>query len=338
MTSWHIRPTGDPGRCSAEAGACPYGAVHFGSSEAARKSFEEAASEPALREATFEERELWYEAIETVIAFNESRVELTIGSTVTPIADDLRSSQVVTGHSAEVAAYFTAWYREPWAVEEGLEPYGELTHEPVGALVGTHTANTVATEEGTYVVDFSFAELDPNAEWPYVGPEAEWRAAVDRASVLGPPAYIPPPPDPRSLTLPVAPPGIPNPLLERAVMENGDAQLDRSTVKFLSVDKVRVACVKYSLNASGEPSLHSIETRAEYRQQGYMKKLLQELSLAYGGKVVRSSGSMTADGYNYTRHLTVPREGEAHEIKWDFGLNGKESFSFVGDWVTGYAR
>lgn len=278
-------------------------------------------------------------ALDAVIEVNESDDKLVFDGLELPHMDALTMEDNAVGRSEAVADYMYQWWREDWAVEEGIEPYDKISHKPVGPLVQEHFANVFVDRDGVRsVVDFSFAAIDPNSQWPYVGTEEDWRAEVDKASVLGRPEREPEPIDPRTLTLPKVTPGEYNPLIERARVEKGRTRGDQTEVRFLMIDSVKVACAKYVVNKAGEPSLHSIETREEYRHQGYMKKLLQELSQEYGGRQVRSSGSMTTDGYEYTRHLTVPREGAEQKINWDHGLNGKPKFGFVANWIEGYTR
>lgn len=56
MTSYHLNPTtGDPGKCRAQAGNCPFGSAdeHYESKADARKAFEKAQTENAPKQELF---------------------------------------------------------------------------------------------------------------------------------------------------------------------------------------------------------------------------------------------------------------------------------------------
>jgi hypothetical protein len=307
MAKWHLNTKGDPGVCKAVQGKCPFG-QHFENGDEARN-------------------------IESNFA------ELRVNGELLPYADRLRDPELAKGNSKFISDYLRDFTDDEERRIDGLPTYGVTEHTPTGSLVSTHSANTLQANGETYVVDFSFAEVDPNAEWPYVGTPEAWRREVDKASVLGAPEKEPEPVDPRSLSIAVYPAGGPNPLLDKAVMEEPVTNTSGTKTRYLSVDQVRVAAIHYMVEKDGEPHIHSLETRQEYRNQGYMKKLLKELANEYGIEKVHSSGSMTNDGNAFTSHLTKPRPGSSHEVKWaEYGEAGKGTFSFVVDWVNGYAH
>lgn len=208
-----------------------------------------------------------------------------------------------------------------------------VEHQPMGALLPARAANTMATEDGPMVVDYGFVEVDPNAELPWVGTEEEWRKTLDRASFLGPPEWVPPPPDPRAGILPTVGPGTPNALLERAVLEPPLERHNGTTVQFLSVDEVRVACAHFKVE-EGVPHLHSVETRREYQNQGYMKRLLGLLAEEHGVPRVTSSGSYTPAGFERVHHLTDLPEGVEPRVNFP-EFTDDSPFSFVHDWIRG---
>ncbi len=340
MPKWHLNPAGESGLCRAENGGCPFG-QHFDSSAESRSAFEKAAEFTPL-EQTKNEREVWGFAMDDLIALNEAVDDghkLTIAGTDEPHLDIFREKEKALGNSRELAEYMRNWTDSERNKEEGIPAYSIVEHTPVGALVGVHSANSYPHEGETYIVDFGFAEIDPNREWPYVGSLESWQREVDKASTLGAPEKEPEPIDPQTLSLAVFEPGSPNPLLERAAMDEGYTHINGTKVNFLVIDSVKVAAVHYAIEDDGKPHIHSLETRAEYRNQGYMKKLLAELAKANGVEKVFSSGSMTNDGLNFTRKYTEPRPGQDYQVKWpEYGTEGRAGFSFVENWVTGYSR
>lgn len=338
MAQWHLNADGDPGVCKATQGKCPFG-KHFEDVDSARKGFEDAASYER-RERTSEEKELAMDALEDLINMNDAirdGMNAVIGDKDRPHMDVFRYPENANGNSKGIADFVNYFTDEEERREDGWQTYGVISHEPVGALLKEHHANTVVYPDGLYVIDYGFAEVDPNAEWPYIGKLDDWRKEVDRASVLGAPEKEPDPIDPRSLSIAVYPAGGPNPLLEKAVMEDETTHwLNGTKTRFLSVDQVRVAAVHYKIEDDGLPHLHSIETRQEYRHQGYMTKLLKDLAAHHGVDKVYSSGSMTNDGYTFTSHLTKTREGQERKVNWaEYGEAGAGTFTFVHNWVTG---
>lgn len=340
MAKWHLNSQGDPGVCKATQGQCPFG-QHFDEIDGAREAFEQAASFER-QEKTKLERTLLSDAYDDLIELNNALegkfVKLEVNGKSLEYGEALSDPELAKGNSAFIADYMRKFTDDEERRLDGLPTYAVVSHTPTGALVGTHAANTLQIKGETYVFDYGFAEIDPNAEWPYVGTPEQWRREVDKASVLGAPDKEPEPIDPRSLSIAVYPAGGPNPLLEKAVMEEPTRNRNGTLTRFLSVDQVRVAAIHYALDDAGEPHIHSLETRQEYRHQGYMKKLLKELADEHGIDQVHSSGSMTNDGYTFTGHLTkAPPQGR--KMNWaNYGEAGKGTFTFVGDWVTGYAN
>lgn len=338
MAQWHLNSDGDPGVCKATQGKCPFG-KHFDDVDSARKGFEEAATFER-KERSENDKELAMEALEDLIYMNEAiddGMKAEIGGEARPHLDVFRYPEHANGNSKEIAAFVNYFTDEEDRRADGYQTYEIVAHAPTGALLKEHHANTVDYAGEKYVIDYGFAEVDPNADWPYVGKLEEWRKEVDRASVLGAPEKEPDPIDPRSLSVAVYPAGGPNPLLEKAMMEEEITHYNNGTkTRFLSVDQVRVAAVHYKIEDDGLPHLHSIETRQEYRHQGYMKKLLKELASHHGVDQVYSSGSMTNDGYAFTSHLTKNREGQESKVNWaEYGEAGAGTFNFVHNWMTG---
>lgn len=338
---WHLNANGDPGRCKAMKGNCPFG-QHFEALSDAAAAFEKAATFER-QELTEDEQSFHSDTFDDLIMFNEAiegNYPLVVNGESQPHLDAFRYPELARGNSKALADYTHDFTDDDSFREDGYQTYAVVDHTPVGSLVGQHFANTVEFNGETYVIDFGFAEIDPNAQWPYVGKVDQWKAEVDKASVLGAPEKEPDPIDPRSLTVPIYPAGEPNPLLEKAVMEEATTHyLNKTQTRFLSVDQVRVAAVHYMVETDGAPHLYSIETRKEYRNQGYMKKLLADLAAHHGVDQVYSSGSMTNDGYTFTSHLTKPRDGVKPKVNWpDYGEAGAGTFGFVHDWVTGVTK
>lgn len=340
MAKWHLNLKGDPGVCRAVQGQCPFG-QHFEDQATARSAFESAASFESP-ERTKEEREFALDAFEDIIEVNNavesSFYKLTIAGEDHPYLDVFRDQPQSVGNSQELADFMRTFTDDEERRQEGVPTYDVIDYTPVGSLLGRHHANSLKLSGETYVFDYGFAEVDPNAEWPYVGTVENWRKEIDKASVLGAPEKEPEPIDPRSLSIAVYPAGEANPLLDKAVMEAPNTNRNGTLTRYLSVDQVKVAAIHYAVE-NGNPHIHSLETREEYRQQGYMKKLLKELAAEHGIDRVYSSGSMTNDGYSFTSHLTKPREGETSKVNHEqFGEAGKGTFTFVTDWVNGWAN
>lgn len=129
-------------------------------------------------------------------------------------------------------------------------------------------------------------------------------------------------------------PGEYNPLLEKAVLDEPMRKLNGSYVRFLKVDEVKVAVAHYRLEDDG-PHLMTLETRPEYRQQGYMKKLLNELAKEHNVEKVHSSGSFTQQSYDYTRHLTNPSTEAIPSVNFP-EYNDETPLKYVEDWIEGH--
>lgn len=271
--------------------------------------------------------------VDTVMAVNDSETCPVIRGEQLPYMDKLAEPGVVDGESKNVAEFMTSFTAGEDDYDDGLIELRTISHNPTGDKLDAHYANTFTARGQEYVVDFSYAEVDPNAPWPHVSSVEEWKQSLERRVTEGKPDYMPPPPNPRSFSLPRVTPGAYNPLVEKAELEEASVNRNGTQTRFLSVDQVRVAAITYHKDKEGNPRIHSLETRPEYRHQGYMKALLSRMEDEYGVKPY-SSGSYTPHGYKYTRHLTQHQEGREDAINFPEYTDDKP-FSFVNDWVEG---
>lgn len=101
---------------------------------------------------------------------------------------------------------------------------------------------------------------------------------------------------------------------------------------FLVVDDVKVAAISYHVE-NDVPHIHSLETRSEYRHQGYMKKLLKLVAQVHNVEKIYSSNSFTPHGYHYTantRHLTLSSNNESPAINFP-NYTDEKPFGFISD-------
>ena len=139
--------------------------------------------------------------------------------------------------------------------------------------------------------------------------------------------------------LPLVAPGEENPLLKEAKVsyklnywkEEPFRGRDGGRYLFLTVRGVNVAAVKIYEDESG-PSLCDIETRPEYRNQGYGKKILEEVAALYGVDQVSHGGGYTPDGFNFiSSHLKRATGSPPAEITFP-EYNESKPFSIIEDW------
>lgn len=335
---YHIRDNGEPGRCRALV-QCPLGqdsSDHFETPDQARLHFENIMSssvEDVSEKAKDFLKHNDFMIKETLAVISDSGNDIIIGGRVLEDMSEARFQEVVSGNSKEIAELVASYTEGEDDYDDGLFEMSIVSHKPIGSeLTVEHFANVFERDGQKYILDSAYAEINPNADFPYVSTIEEWRNSINRVSFIGVEEKIPDPIDPRTLTLPRFKPGEFNPLIEKSVMSDSIKD-GKNSVRFLIIDDVKVAAIKYCIEED-KPTLCSIETRQEYKNQGYMKKLIKNLSKEYGVDRPRSSGSMTANGYNFTKHLTdPPLEGDS---KINFPEYTDENpFSFVSDWVEG---
>lgn len=340
---FHIGRTGEPGLCKAEI-SCPFGdaSEHYLSKDEARVAFE-ALMTPieSTSEHEAERKKVHSDQFDLTIIFNEALApfegnEIIINNRSYAYFEQIAENEDVSeSQSAPIAEFVREFTADSSMEEDGWQELKILEHRPKGAEFSKRSANIYPYNGKNWVVDYSYAEIDPNREWPYVDTEENWRKDLDRMSFLGRPERAPEPIDPRALELQKFTPGEKNTLLDKAVLEEPSTSLDGTKYRFLSVDQVRVAAVRYAIK-DGKAELHSLETRSEYRNQGYMKKLIGELKNEFDGEVY-SSSSFTPDGYAYTRHLTKTKADREAKVSWPDYI-GENSFSFIHSWITGTPR
>lgn len=339
MNKYHISPsTGEAKPCSAKKD-CPFGSSmpHFKSTQEAQSYFEEIMEEKPKKSDDELKllKTLENDNMDTVVAINESGRKIVIDEKEWEYFDLSSYQEHAQGNSKAIADYISD-FSQPMEddEEEYFIPLSTVTYQPIGKELREHSANKFIIQDKEYVVDFSYSEVNPNADYPYIDTMENWKKDLDKVSFIGVEKYIPPPPDPRAGELPKFKPGEHNPLLEKSVLDKPMKKLNGSYVRFLTVDDVKVAVVHYRIEDDG-PHLMTLETRSEYRQQGYMKKLLKELAKTYGVDKVHSSGSFTQQGYDYTKHLTNPNKEVVPSINFP-EYNDETPLSYVEDWVEGY--
>lgn len=339
MSKFHISPsTGEAKPCKAEV-SCPFGSSmpHFENKQEAQAHFEK-IMKPKPSKTDAEKKllkTLENDNMDTVVAINESGRKITINGQNWDFFDMAADQEYSQGNSKEIAEYISN-FSQPMEddEEEYFIPLKTLTYKPIGKELNNHSANVFTIQEKEYIVDFAYSEINPNAAYPYIDTLDNWKKDLDKASFMGVEEYIPPPPDPRTFELPKVKPDEYNPLLEKAVLDEPIKKLNGSYTRFLKVDEVKVAVAHYRLEDDG-PHLMTLETRPEYRQQGYMKKLLNELAKEHKVEKVHSSGSFTQQGHDYTKHLTEAPKDRKSAINFP-EYNDDSPLQYVEDWIEGY--
>lgn len=280
-------------------------------------------------------RHLRWDNIDTLSALEDSSIDPKIGGKQLEHFGQIADPNIARGNSQEIANIFSSFTKGESEYDDGLIEVTTISHKPAGDKIETHYANHFKHKNEDYVVDFSYSELDPNmdsTEWPSVMTVKEWRKQVDQVSIEGVPEALPPIPNPREGELPVFSSSKENTLLSRAELEPPEDHRDGTFTRFLSVNQIRVAAVRYHVE-DGKPYIHSAETRGRYKNQGYMTVLMKKIATDHGVEKPYSSGSYTNQGYNYTQHLTQQQEGITPAINHP-GYTDDEPFSFINDWVN----
>lgn len=109
--------------------------------------------------------------------------------------------------------------------------------------------------------------------------------------------------------------------------------LDTSVQEWFGFDEeTPVVWVKYS-QKNGRIELWTIETRPEYRNQGYSKQALQLLKDKYGVDEIYHCGGYTPEGFEYIcPQVKWVSDGYETEPKANF-----RSMDFVDTWDIRYA-
>lgn len=344
---FHISKDGEAKPCKAEIKGCPLGESmpHFNNKEAAQQHFEN-IMKPLPKKTEKEEKflnRLKGDNIDTAIAINESSLDINIGGKNLEYFDQVSEPEYSQGNSKEIADFVSSFTEGEDEYDDGLIEVKTINYNPIGKEIKEHSANIftaknpVTNKDEEYVVDFSYSEVNPNADYPYVDTLENWKKSLDKISFTGVEEYIPPPPDPRAAELPKFKPGEHNPLIEKSRLSEREVTDSRYNLekRFLKVGEVKVAAIHYKIEDDGLPHIYSLETRPEYKNQGYMKKLLKDMAKEYNVDKIYSSGKFTPHGYNYTSHLTKPRDGEEIGAIEHPDFTDDEPFTFVEDWVEG---
>lgn len=288
-------------------------------------------------------RSLMLDQVDTLMMINENSRGINIAGKEMDNIEQAYQPEFSQEKSKEVADYISQFTKEDaeYLAEETGEEVEEnhyrlrtISQTPLGDKLKRRYANVFTYEGKRYVLDMTYSAINPNAETPYVNTLEQWKHEVQNASLNGVEEYSIPPPDPRAAFLPTVNPGEKNPLLDRAELSPETTHLNGTKSAYLTIDQVKVAAVRYMIDENGEPHVYSLETRPGYTQQGYMKKLIQELSDKYEVDKPYSSSSFTQQGYDYTRHLTKPRKGETAKVKHS-QFTHEKPFAFVHDWIEG---
>lgn len=273
-----------------------------------------------------------YASAETDLYNINEMDEIILGGEEYEYLDVLRDPDIAEKLSEEAAVFVKEYIDDDNKIlpeEERVQPYEITSYSPKSGRLGTRFANTFKKGGRTWAIDFSYAAVDPNHDFPYVDTVENWRKDVESGSNADRPDVYVPPPDPRAGVLPKVEPGSYNPLLEKAIVEEPHEH-DGYITQYLSVDSVKVAVVKYSMK-DGKPVVSTLETRPEYRHQGYMKTLLKKVAENLGVEKLSSYGHYTQKGFDYTRHLTNHDMGEKPQIMF----TSVDDYDFVHDWIEG---
>lgn len=336
MSNYHIHPkTGEAKTCSAKT-LCPFGKniqEHYKTKIDAQKAFENIMEERQETEQERKRRTAVYNfQWDTVMAIHDSKEELVFGNTQLAYIDDLKEPSHSENNDKEIAEFFYKFTNVPEDLADGYPLFNVVEYKPQGYRIKERYANVYEEDGQKWVIDYSYSSINPNHEFPYVDTLENWQKDVDKESFFDMEEKSPEAIDPRTLTLPIVQPGEYNPFLEKSLIEKPIKHIDGTQTQFLSVDGVKVAAVKYDIKDYGI-QLHSIETRKEYKHQGYMKTLLKKLEYDQDMEVY-SSGSYTAQGFNFTKHLTKHRDNEKPAINFP-EFTDEEPFTFVKDWIEG---
>jgi GNAT superfamily N-acetyltransferase len=101
---------------------------------------------------------------------------------------------------------------------------------------------------------------------------------------------------------------------------------------YLEINGVTVAAVKLN-DADGVPALWDIETRKEFRNRGYGKKIISMIAQDYNIKRLEHSGGFTQNGVDYvSQYLDRPTNAGAPAENVFYEYDDDNSFAFIHDW------
>lgn len=92
-------------------------------------------------------------------------------------------------------------------------------------------------------------------------------------------------------------------------------------------DETPVVWIKYAIHDSGKIDLWTIETREEYRNQGYSKQALNLLKEKHGVDAIHHDGGYTPEGFKYIAHQVTWVPCHTSEPVQNF-----DSMNFVEEW------
>lgn len=187
--------TGEVGTCRASSGKCPFGGdeVHFTNAQDAGRAFETmmGSSFGAASKVSVEEVEaVRSEARALAAQFLDDPDWL-------PPVDDPSKPDGIDEEKGYIDSLEA--FKDPAlargncsvvadAVQEFTEGEYEVIEEEVGGPhLNIHVANVYTDRAGRkWVIDYTYSQIDPQAEWPHVAPLDEWRQSVHEAGYRSP--------------------------------------------------------------------------------------------------------------------------------------------------------
>lgn len=103
---------------------------------------------------------------------------------------------------------------------------------------------------------------------------------------------------------------------------------ERQAQSWFGFDNITPAVwVKYAVHPNGRVDLWTIETKPEYRHQGYATQALNLVREKYGVDKIHHDGGYTPEGFNYVAHQLEWVSHNQAEPKISF-----RSMNFVEEW------
>lgn len=190
---FHIRKNGDPGECRAKDGECPLdrgkqqteATTHFPTPEAAQADFEASMSGQLFspqHDANSKEK-MFVEAVYLAKSLDENpellpdvndadipdSMDISEEEGYITSMEQLKDPRNCFGYCGNVAE--TIMYAD--------KRFGQISQDCDGPELNQHIANTFTDSKGReWVVDYTYSQIEPNAEWPYVGTREEWTEKV----------------------------------------------------------------------------------------------------------------------------------------------------------------
>lgn len=211
MSKFHVNDSGEPGKCSAQKGGCPFGedAQHYGSPEDARAAFEFSMASkqiPVSSKKTANENSYTIEELMEEDNFDPAKwsgfsyreVTFDRGGLMRDFDERNKNSPYTKEQLAEVKSRHMAEKRRAWGLEERTDkarsgeskvpvrliPVGSQVYIGFGKNRKTGVVGTPQIIEGGEVVG---RYRDVAGNWDYIGPDTTFDVAeVDENKSLSP--------------------------------------------------------------------------------------------------------------------------------------------------------